>query len=242
MSRRAALFITCLADVIFPRVALATARVLDRLGVEPVFPERQTCCGQPAFNAGYRPEARATARHFIEVFEPHEWIVAPSGSCVAMVRDHYPELFEGDPVWGPRARSVAARTFELTQFLIDVLRIESTGARFPHRVTYHDSCHSLRHLGLRDGPRRLIREVRDIDFVELPDSDVCCGFGGVFSVKYPKISAAMCEDKIARIESTGAEFVVATDASCLMNMGGALERRGSRVRTLHIAELLAEGS
>jgi L-lactate dehydrogenase complex protein LldE len=238
--RRAALFITCLADVLFPRVALSAARVLDRLGVEPVFPEGQTCCGQPAFNAGYRDEARRVARHFIEVFEPHEWVVAPSGSCVAMVRDHYPELFEGDPLLD-RARALAARTFELTEFLTGVLRAEGTGARFPHRVTYHDSCHGLRNLGLREGPRRLIRSVGGIDLVELPGSDSCCGFGGVFSVKYPAISMAMCDDKVARIEATGAEFVIATDASCLMNMGGALERRGARARPLHIAELLAEG-
>jgi L-lactate dehydrogenase complex protein LldE len=236
--RRAALFITCLGDLLVPRVPLATARILDRLGVEPVFVEEQTCCGQPAFNAGYRDEARRVARHFIEVFEGHDFVVAPSGSCVAMIRDHYPELFEGDPFL-ERAREIASRTFELTEFLTDVLRVEGTGARFPHRVTYHDSCHGLRHLGLREGPRRLIRSVEGIDFVELPSSDSCCGFGGVFSVKYPEISMAMCEDKVGRIESTGAEFVIATDASCLMNMGGALERRGARARPLHIAELLA---
>ncbi len=239
--RRAALFITCLSDLLFPRVALATAEVLRRLGVEPVFPEDQTCCGQPAFNAGYRREARAIARHFIEVFEPHELVVAPSGSCVSMVREHYPGLFDDDPEYRERALALGSRTFELSQFITRVLGLERTGARFPHSVVYHDSCHALRGLGLRDEPRRLLRAVEGIDLRELPASDTCCGFGGVFSVKFPEISLAMCEDKIARIESTGAEFVVATDSSCLMHIAGALERRGSPVRTLHLAEVLAGG-
>jgi len=239
--RRAALFITCLVDLLFPRVGMAAADLLRRLGVEVDFPDRQTCCGQPAFNAGYFREARAMARHFLQVFEPYPFIVAPSGSCVAMVRDHYPELFRKDPELGERFRSLGRRTHELSQFITEVLGLESVEARFPHRVTYQDSCHSLRGLGLREGPRRLIRAVGDIEFLELPGSDSCCGFGGVFSVKHPDISLAMVRDKIRRIEETGAEFVVATDASCLLHIGGALQRRGSSIRTLHLAELLAGG-
>ena len=240
--RRAALFITCLSDLFFPRIALATAEVLRRLGVDVEFPEGQTCCGQPAFNSGYRREARAVAGHFMDVFEPYEFVVAPSGSCVSMVREHYPHLFEDQPEEKARALDLAGRTFELSQFITRVLGVESTGARFPHSVVYHDSCHSLRSLGLREEPRRLLRAVEGIDLRELPGSETCCGFGGLFSVKFPEISLTMCADKIERIESTGAEFVVATDASCLMHIGGALEKKGSKVKTLHIAEVLAGGT
>jgi L-lactate dehydrogenase complex protein LldE len=218
-------------------VGIATARVLRRHGVEPVFPAAQTCCGQPAFNAGYRDEARAAARHFLKVFEPYEAVVAPSGSCTAMVHEGYPLLFEGE--MRRRFEALAARTFELTQFLLDVLGSPPPGVRFPHRVTYHDSCHSLRSLGLRDGPRRLIRSVEGVELVDLPSSETCCGFGGLFSMKYPAISVAMTEDKVQAIESTGAEFVVATDSSCLLQIAGVLERRKSRVRPLHLAQLLA---
>ena len=239
--RRVALFVTCLVDLFFPRAGVAAVKVLRRLGVEPEFPEAQTCCGQPAFNSGYRREARALAEHFLDVFEPFDALVAPSGSCASMVHEHYPALFAGEPALAERFRALAGRTYELSQFVTEVLRAESTGARFERAVTYHDSCHGLRSLGVRDGPRRLIRAVEGIDFRELPDSETCCGFGGTFSVKYPAISKAMAEDKIERIESTGAGFVVATDASCLMHLGGALERRGSRVRPLHLAELLAQG-
>jgi L-lactate dehydrogenase complex protein LldE len=238
---RVALFITCLVDLFSPRIGLAAVKVLRRLGIEPEFPPAQTCCGQPAFNAGYRREARDVARHFLEVFERYEWLVAPSGSCASMVREHYPALFRDEPELERRFSALGHRTHELSQFITDVLGIGSTGARFPHAVTYHDSCHSLRSLGVREGPRRLLRSIEGIDLRELPDSEVCCGFGGTFAVKFPEISVSMAEDKIGRIESTGAEFVVATDASCLMHLGGALARKGSRVRPLHLAEILAEG-
>jgi len=238
---RVALFVTCLVDLFSPRIGLAAVKLLRRLGVEPDFPAAQTCCGQPAFNAGYRHEARGLARRFLEVFEQYDWLVAPSGSCAAMVREHYPALFREDQELGRRFSALGHRTLELSQFLTEVCQVASTGARFPHAVTYHDSCHALRSLGVREGPRRLLRSVEGIDFRELPDSEVCCGFGGTFAVKFPEISLAMADDKIARIESTGAEFVVATDGSCLMHLGGALARRGSPVRTLHLAEVLAEG-
>jgi L-lactate dehydrogenase complex protein LldE len=237
---RTALFVTCLVDLVLPRVGLAALQVLRRLGVEPEFPRAQTCCGQPAFNAGFRREARLVASHFLRAFEGYDFLVAPSGSCAAMVRDHYPRLFEDRPELAARFQALGRRTYELSQFITEVLGASSTGARFPRPVTYHDSCHSLRSLGVREGPRRLIREVEGIELRELPDSEVCCGFGGTFSVKYPHISMAMADDKIARIEATGADFVVATDLSCLLHIGGALERRGSRVRTLHLAELLAQ--
>ena len=239
--RTAALWITCLGDVFFPGIGLAAARILASQGVRPEFPEGQTCCGQPAFNAGFCPEARSMALHFLEVFEGAECIVSPSGSCVSMVRCHYPGLFDGDRALRERFEALGRRTFELSEFLTEVLRIGSTGARFPHRVTYHDSCHSLRSLGLRDGPRRLLRAVEGVELLDLASSETCCGFGGVFSVKYPEISMAMCSDKVARIEESGAEYVVATDASCLMHIGGALQRRGSKVKTLHLAEILAAG-
>ncbi len=235
---RAALFITCLVDLFFPQVGLAAARLLRRLGVDIEFPGKQTCCGQPAYNAGYVREPRAVALHFLEVFESCQFVVAPSGSCVSMVREHYPDLFSEEADLRERFSSLAHRTFELSEFITEVLGLESTGSRFPHKVTYHDSCHTLRGLGLRESPRRLIRAVEGIELLELPDAETCCGFGGIFAVKYPEISMAMLGDKIRRIEETGAEFVVATDTSCLMHIGGALERRGSSVRTLHLAELL----
>jgi len=239
--RRVALFVTCLVDVFFPEVGAAAVRLLRRFGIEPEFPEAQTCCGQPAFNAGFHRDARAVARTFLDVFEPFEAVVAPSGSCASMVHEHFPGLFSGDGALRERVAGLANRTYELSQFLTEVLCVESTGARFPHSVTYHDSCHSLRSMGVKDGPRRLLRAVEGLDLRELVDSEVCCGFGGTFSVKFPEISAAMAEDKIARIEATGAEFVAATDSSCLMHVGGALARRGSRVRTIHLAEILACG-
>lgn len=236
---RVALFVTCLVDLLFPRVGMAAVKVLRRLGVEPEFPAGQTCCGQPAFNAGYRREARAVARHFLDVFEGYDFVVTPSGSCACMARESFPGLFEDQPSLRERAASLGHRTFELTQFIVQVLKAPSAGGRFPRSVTYHDSCHGLRGLALGDGPRRLLRAVEGIDFRELADPEVCCGFGGTFSVKYPEISMAMARDKIARIEATGAEFVTATDSSCLMHLGGALERAGSRVRTIHLAEVLA---
>ncbi len=239
--RRVALFVTCLVDVFFPGVGAAAVRLLRRFGVEPEFPEAQTCCGQPAFNAGFHADAREVARSFLDVFEPFDAVVAPSGSCASMVHEHFPSLFSGDAVLSERFTRLAGRTYELSQFLTEILNVESTGARFPHSVTYHDSCHALRSMHVKDGPRRLLRAVEGLELRELVDSEVCCGFGGTFSVKFPEISAAMAEDKIARIEATGADYVAATDSSCLMHVGGALARRGSRVRTIHLAEILAHG-
>jgi L-lactate dehydrogenase complex protein LldE len=231
------LLVTCLGDVFFPEAGLAAVRLLRRLGVGVDFPEGQTCCGQPHFNSGYHREARALARHLIGAFDNGKPVVVPSGSCAAMVKLEYPELFGDDPHWGPRARELAGRTYELSSFLVHVLGVEDVGARFEGRVTYHMACH-LRGLGLLTEPERLLRRVRGLELVPLERADECCGFGGSFSVRYPGISGAMVQDKAAFIEQAGVDAVVATDAGCLMNIAGCLRRRGSAVRALHLAQVL----
>ncbi len=233
------LFIQCLVDTMFPQVGEAMVAVLDRLGVPVDYPAGQTCCGQPAWNSGYRREAAAAARHFIEVFEGAEAIVCPSGSCVHMVRHHYPGLFEDDPAMAAKARAVAARTYEFTQYLVDVLGVSDTKSRYTGTVTYHDSCHLSRGLGIFAQPRTLLGNVRGLQLIEMRDSDTCCGFGGTFSVNYPEISIAMADEKIENILATGADAVVGCDISCLMNIGGRLSRRGEKIKVLHIAEILA---
>jgi L-lactate dehydrogenase complex protein LldE len=241
---RVALFVTCVVDQMWPAVGASTVEVLRRVGCTVSFDERQTCCGQPAFNTGYRSEARQLAERFIRMCEESEAeaIVSPSGSCTAMVH-HYPALFanddSGDEEWRARGRAVAARTFELSSFLVRVLKIEDVGARWPGRVTWHDACHALRDLKVQSEPRRLISRVREAEFVELENADACCGFGGTFSVKYPEISVAILDQKIEAIERAGVQAVVSGDASCLMQIGGRLSRNGSGVRVMHLAELLA---
>src|SRR5437660_758043 len=237
---KVALFVTCVVDQMWPAVGASTVEVLRRVGCAVEFDERQTCCGQPAFNTGYRTEARRLAERFISICEESkaEAIVSPSGSCTAMVH-HYPALFPDDDQWRRRARAVAARTFELSSFLVRVLKVEDVGARWPGRVTWHDACHALRDLKVQSEPRRLIGRVREAEFVELENADACCGFGGTFSVKYPEISAAILDQKIAAIERSQVDAVVAGDASCLMQIGGRLSRIGSKVRVMHLAELLA---
>jgi L-lactate dehydrogenase complex protein LldE len=241
---RVSLFITCLVDQMFPDVGEAMVATLRRLGVDVGFNEAQTCCGQVAFNTGYRPEARAMAEHFVRVFENDtaDFIVAPSGSCTAMVRNFYGELFHGpdDQEWRARFARVQSRLREFSEFIVNELGREDVGARFPSRVTYHDACHLLRELGISDQPRRLIRAVRDVDFVEMEAPDTCCGFGGTFSIKYGEISNAILQEKLMRIENSGVEFVVANDSSCLMQIAGGLSRAGSPVKTMHLAELLAK--
>jgi L-lactate dehydrogenase complex protein LldE len=237
--RTVTLFVQCLVDGLYPEVGRAMVAVLERLGLALECPTRQTCCGQPAFNAGYRNEARSAAKHFITVFEAADTIVCPSGSCVSMVRHHYSELFAHRPQWQRRAAAVAARTFEFSEFLVDVLGVTDLGARYRGRVTYHDSCHLLRTLGVRKQPRALIAGVRDLEFVEMNESDRCCGFGGSFAVKYPEISGAMVDDKVGHILDSGADAVIGCDMGCLMNIQGRLSRIGSTVAVLHIAQLLA---
>ena len=230
--------ITCLGDVFFPDAGVATVRLLRRLGVEVDFPPAQTCCGQPHFNSGFHDEARKLARHTIAAFATGRPVVTPSGSCAAMVKLEYPHLLHDDLAWHGRAEDLARRTHELSDFLVNVLGVEDVGARYEARATYHMACH-LRGLGLRDEPLRLLRHVRGLELLPLERADECCGFCGSFAVRYPGISGAMVGDKAAFIEKTGAEVVVATDAGCLMNIGGCLHRRGDRVRTAHLAEVLA---
>jgi L-lactate dehydrogenase complex protein LldE len=232
-----ALMITCLGDALFPDVGVATVRLLRRLGVEVVFPAGQTCCGQPHFNSGYHDDARDLARHTIRTFAGVGKVVTPSGSCAAMVKLEYPELFHHDDVWRRQALDLAARTHELSDFLVNVLGVEDVGARFEGKATYHMACH-LRGLGLLTEPERLLKHVRGLELVPLERADECCGFGGSFSVRFPEISGAMVKDKADFIEKTGVDMVVATDAGCLMNIGGCLRRRSGRVRTLHLAEVL----
>jgi len=231
--------VQCLVDGVYPEVGEAMVTIFNKLGISVNCPLDQTCCGQPAFNAGYRRAARVAAKRFIEIFEDSESIVCPSGSCVNMVKNHYGELFKDDAKWFERAVQVGQKTFELSQYLVDILEIEDVGACYNGKITYHDSCHLLRGLGISEQPRRLIRNIKRAQLVEMKDSDRCCGFGGTFSVKYPVISTAMVDDKIDNIIASGADTVTGCDVSCLMNIQGRLSRMGSSVKTLHIAQLQA---
>jgi L-lactate dehydrogenase complex protein LldE len=238
---RVALFITCLGDTLFPDTGRAVVHLLERLGVDVTFPPEQTCCGQMHFNTGYVREAIPLVRRFVRVFSGCELVVSPSASCVGMVREGYPRVaaLAGDAVLAREVEALAPRVLELTELLVDRLGVEDVGAFFPHRVTYHPTCHGLRMLELGDRPLRLLRAVGGLDFAELPDAAQCCGFGGTFSVKNPDTSVAMAADKVRRILDTGAEICTATDSSCLMHIGGALSRQRAGVRTLHLAEILA---
>ncbi len=240
---RIALFVTCVGDTLFPEAGRATVAILERLGHTVSFPDGQTCCGQMHANSGYADEALALARRFVGCFEEDgaDAIVAPSGSCVAMVRHHYPRLAAqaGDAGLQRAVAGVGSRVFELSEFLVGELGIEDVGAYYPHRVVYHPSCHALRTLRVGDAPLRLLRKVRGIDLQELPEAESCCGFGGTFAVKNAEVSAAMLTDKIRTILDTGAEVCAALDSSCLMHIGGGLERQRSGVRTAHLAEILA---
>jgi len=237
---KVALFVTCLVDQLWSSVGTSTVEVLRRVGCEVEFDDRQTCCAQPAFNTGYRDEARQVAQRFISIFEESkaDAIVSPSGSCTAMIH-HYPELFAEDPEWLKRAQHIASKTHELSSFLVRVLKKEDVGAQWSGRLTWHDACHGLRDLNLKSEPRKLISNVKGAEFVELDNADSCCGFGGTFSVKYPEISVAILDQKIESIERAGVQAVVAGDASCLMQIGGRLSRKGSNVKVMHLAELLA---
>ena len=233
------LFIQCLVDGIYPEVGEALVLIFRTLGFNLICPSKQTCCGQTAFNAGYHREAGAAAKRFIDIFETAEVIVCPSGSCVTMVRHHYPRLFGEDGPWQQRARQVAAKTYELTEYLVDILGVEDLGARYDGTITYHDSCHLLRNLRVKAQPRKLLAKVSGAEFIEMYDSDRCCGFGGSFSVKYADISAAMVADKVNNIIASGADTVVGCDMGCLMNIQGMLSRKRSAIKTMHIAQILA---
>ena len=237
---RVALFITCLTDQFFPRVGECVVEVLKRLGVEVTFNPAQTCCGQPAFNTGYREQAREVAARMLDLFDDAEYVVAPSGSCTTMVRVFYPELFAGYPDRLRQVERLRSRLFEFSEFLVKILRAEDVGASFRGRVTYHDSCHLLRELGIESEPRKLIRAVRGVDFVEMEDYKLCCGFGGTFSVKFPEVSVAMADDKLHAATQAGAEYLIANDSGCLMHLAGVIHRQGLPIRTMHLAELLAK--
>jgi L-lactate dehydrogenase complex protein LldE len=229
---RVGLFIPCFIDLLYPQVGQSTLAVLERLNLEVDYPCAQTCCGQPAFNSGYWDEARALAERYVTIFDRYDAVVCPSGSCTAMVRNFYPELL-GNP------SHATANTFEFGEFLVRKLGVTDVGARFPGRATYHDSCHALRELRLKDVPRQLLRTVKDLELVEMAEAETCCGFGGMFSVKFPMISYAMDEVKVESIKKTGAAYVVSTDASCLMQMDGYLRRHNVPVKPVTLAEVLA---
>jgi L-lactate dehydrogenase complex protein LldE len=239
MGKRVSLFVTCIVDQLFPKVGMAMAEVIERLGFQIDFPENQTCCGQPAFNSGYRAEARTVARHFLDTFESSECIVSPSGSCTAMVAHHFAELFHSEPATLARVHSLEKRIFEFSTFLTDVAKVEDVGARLEEVVTFHDGCHALRELGIKSAPRRLLAQVRGLELREMLPAEECCGFGGTFAVKFAELSGAMARTKIEAIERTGARAVVSLDPSCLMQIQGVLSRTGSPIRTLHLAEVLA---
>jgi L-lactate dehydrogenase complex protein LldE len=236
--KRVGLFVTCLVDLIRPSIGFATAKLLDDAGCIVEVP-RQSCCGQPAFNSGDRSTAQDIARQVIAAFAPCDYVVAPSGSCAGMIKVHYPELFHGDPNWQPRADALAAKTWELTSFLVDVCGVEKVAAPLEATATYHDSCSGLRELGVHDQPRRLLATVQGLQLTEMRDANVCCGFGGTFCVKYPDISDAIVSKKAAAITATGAGLLLAGDLGCLMNMAGKLQRDGAAIEVRHVAEVLA---
>lgn len=235
------MFITCFNDTLFPETGKAMVYLLERLGHTVKFPLEQTCCGQMHYNTGYQDETTPLVRRFLDVFEEAEYIVAPSASCVAMIKEFYPKVAEqdGDPALIKEVENLIPRVFELSQFLVEELEVEDVGAYYPHRVTYHPTCHSLRMLHVGDAPLKLLRNVRGIDLIELPRALECCGFGGTFAIKNADTSAAMLGDKIHHIKETGAEMCVAADNSCLMHIGGAMDRQQSGIKTVHLAEILA---
>jgi L-lactate dehydrogenase complex protein LldE len=242
---RVALFITCVNDTLYPRTGQAVVTLLERLGVEVGFPPEQSCCGQPQFNTGYRHDTEPLLRRYGTAFRGYDYIVTPSGSCAAMVRDNYPRMGAKAAAEGrgqelaDLAATVVPKTYELTEFLTNVLKVTDVGAYYPRTVTYHPTCHGLRMLGLGDRPRALLTAVKGLDLVELPGAEECCGFGGTFAVKNAAVSAAMGADKARNITATGAEAVCTVDNSCQMHIGGTLARQGSAVRPVHIAEILA---
>jgi len=237
---RVALFVTCLVDLFRPSVGFAAIKLMEEAGCLVEVPEAQVCCGQPAYNSGDRKDTTAIARQVIECFRGYDYVVAPSGSCAGMIRDHYPALFAAEPDWKARAEDLSARMFELTSFLVDVLKVETlAAAALPLKATYHDSCSGLRELGVKTQPRRLLQNVGGLELVEMKTPETCCGFGGTFCVKYGDVSTDIVSRKTADIAQTGAELLLAGDMGCLLNMAGRLQREGSQVKARHVAEVLA---
>lgn len=238
---KASIFITCICDGMFPRVGEAMVRVLEKQGVSLDFPPDQTCCGQPALSSGYWDDARDVARSFIDSFRNSEMIVTPAGSCLTAIKEFYPVLFEKDQKYLALSKELIQKTHEFSEFLVEVLQVTNVNASFPYKVTYHSSCHPRRFLGVDKYVYALLKDVAQLDFVPLAHEGQCCGFGGTFSVKMPEISESMVNAKVEDILATGADVVVGTDLSCLMNIDGRLRKQGAKVRVMHIAELLDEG-
>lgn len=237
---KVSMFITCISDAVYPRIGEAMARLLARYGVLLDFPSIQTCCGQPAFNSGYWKEARESARTILTAFEDSDFVIAPSGSCIGMIH-HYPKLFEEDPIMLQKSETLQRKSYEFTQFLVQVLGVTDVGATFPYKVTYHPSCHGSRLLGIKEEPMSLMKHVKGMELVPLPFADDCCGFGGTFAVKMSDISGAMVMEKADHVLDSEAEVLVGLDMACLMNIAGHLRYRNKPVRVMHLAELLYEG-
>lgn len=234
---KVSLFTTCLVDMFQSNVGIATVELLEHLGCEVDFPDSQICCGQPSFNSGYVKDSKKTMKKMIETFEHADYVVSPSGSCANMFKE-YPKIFKDDPIWELKAKSLADKTYELTQFIVNVLKVEDVNARFEGKATYHCSCHMTRMLGVTEAPMKLLSNVKGLEFVELPGKENCCGFGGTFSVKMAQISEQMVDEKVQKIEETDADLLIGADAGCLMNIGGRIERKGKPIKVLHIAEVL----
>ncbi len=237
---RVGILVTCLVDLFRPSVGFAAIKLLQQAGCQVEVPTTQTCCGQPAYNSGDLKNSRAIAKQVIQNFAPFDYVVIPSGSCAGMVKQHYPALFKDDPTWLPQAENLASRCYELISFLTEVRGLTSVTAKFEHSVTYHDSCSGLRELGIKTQPRQLLNTVQGLQLTEMPEAEVCCGFGGTFCVKYPEISTRLVSDKIANIQSTEAQVVLAGDLGCLFNIAGRLKRLDSPIKVYHVAEVLAD--
>ncbi|NPC94227.1 (Fe-S)-binding protein [Bacillus sp. WMMC1349] len=234
---KVSLFVTCLVDMFQTNVGKATVELLERLGCEVDFPERQTCCGQPAYNSGYVKDAKKAMKQMIEAFEQSDYVVSPSGSCAFMFKE-YPHIFQDEPDWVEKAQKLANKTYELTDFIVHVLKIEDVGAHLEKKATYHTSCHMTRLLGVSDAPMKLLSHVKGLEFIPLPNKYNCCGFGGTFSVKMAQISEQMVDEKVACIEETAADVLIGADCGCLLNIGGRIERKGKPIQVMHIAEVL----
>ncbi|WP_066187992.1 MULTISPECIES: (Fe-S)-binding protein [Gracilibacillus] len=234
---KVSLFITCVSDIVFAEVGKDSVELLERLGCEVDFPDSQTCCGQPAYNSGYVTEAKKGMKQMIRAFQDSDYVVGPSGSCVGMLRE-YPKLFKGDAEWEQPAKELAEKSYEISQFIVDVLGVEDVGSTFKGTVTYHPSCHMTRVLGVKEAPRKLLEHVPGIEFIELPVAEDCCGFGGTFAVKNAAISQEMVKEKSEHVSETGAEYLVGGDMGCLMNIGGRMRREGKDVKVVHITEIL----
>jgi L-lactate dehydrogenase complex protein LldE len=239
--KEVSIFIPCTVDLFLPHIGEATVSLLRRAGVNPTYHRGQTCCGQPAMNAGYRQEAKKAAKHFIELFGNDEVIVSPSGSCVCMVKHHYPELLGDEPEWFRRAAELASRVYELSQYLVDVLNVTDTGAIFEGTVAYHESCHVLRGLGVSAQPKKLLSAVKGTKLVPMNQDEFCCGFGGEFSIHYPDISESMVQDKVQNYLDSGADLLILCEPGCLLNIGGHLSRHHPEKRVMHLASFLADG-